>query len=80
VLSCEARQRRVLDMLSKIVMSASISGNDKPMVNISSILVCFVCINNRTHLYWLVYLIELETKGMTDIVMHALYPDLHLEI
>jgi hypothetical protein len=33
-----------------------------------------------THLYWLVYPIELETKGMTDIVRHALYPDLHLEI
>jgi hypothetical protein len=37
----EARQRRVPDMLSKIAMSVSISGNDKSMVNISSILVCF---------------------------------------
>jgi len=41
VLFFEARQRRVLDMLSKVAMSVSISGNDKPMVNISSILVCF---------------------------------------
>ena len=41
MLFCEARQRRVLDMLSKIAMSVSISGNDKSMVNISSILVCF---------------------------------------
>jgi hypothetical protein len=41
MLFCEARQRRVLDMLSKIVMSVSISGNDKSMVNISSVLVCF---------------------------------------
>jgi hypothetical protein len=36
VLFFEARQKRVLDMLSKIVMSVSISGNDKSMVNISS--------------------------------------------
>jgi hypothetical protein len=41
VLSCEARQKRVLDMLSKISISVSISGNDKSMVNISSTLVCF---------------------------------------
>jgi hypothetical protein len=34
----------------------------------------------RTYLYWLVYPIELETKGMTDIDRHPLYPDLHLEI
>jgi hypothetical protein len=32
------------------------------------------------NLFWLVYPIELETKDMTDIDRHALYPDLHLEI
>jgi hypothetical protein len=43
-------------------------------------MVFYATFNNISIISCTVYPIELETKGMTDIDRHILYPDLHLDI